>query len=31
MAACGESRGESLGKSVNIIEKDYVEDMFEKN
>ena len=31
MVACGESRGESCGNSVDIIEEDYDEDMFEGN
>ena len=31
MAVCGECRGKSRGNSVDIIEEDYVEDMFERN
>ena len=31
MVACGECRGESCGNSVDIIEEDYDEDMFEGN
>ena len=31
MVACGECRGESCRNSVDIIEKDYDEDMFERN
>ena len=31
MAACGECRGESCGDSVDIIQEDYGEDMFERN
>ena len=31
MVACGECRGKSCGNSVDIIEKDYNENMFERN
>ena len=28
---CGECRGESRGNSADVIEEDYLEDMFERN
>ena len=31
MVVCGECRGESCGNSVDAIEEDYNEDMFERN
>ena len=31
MVRCGECRDELCGNSVDIIEEDYIEDMFERN